>query len=614
MKIKKGFFRRCLTNTMKDLIRQLEIQSIRPKYNDETFRKSCPIPLKKEALSFPNNCQVVLAEWESVCQDFPHLSSLPFDEIISRLQKASDLKELFLVYEACLSFFQKADLVTTQKEALPNTFILNIEDHEMVITPIKQLTLKDGSKPKGFIEAVMRLNELLRSEKRLPTKEEYFAIQVAKFSPEKSATIDYPYLDWETSGFRKTQTWMSITDPGEGHTYGTATKSDYLRGIITHIEHLERGNEDRLKIESYRIPQINDVAITRLCIGSDAPISSYIGRPLFESGFKAGLLKTVNTIAAAASEMFALGLTECKIAIEGMTTTQAVMFMECLSGAVKRDKHRQILSAAFNINTKIFDDRNHSHWVKNRFSIGLLGIELTKAGGFDKVTWDGSADTYPSKCILEQLSHSEAVELVHKAHEQGLLTYFSAGFRYHHIPLAIYTGVDGVGVGGAQILRYMDKTTGYHGPFKPENISHILKIRDDAANNWQGKAAALLSRLDRMFYEGSLTLNQNIRRLELFEAIRAQNQTTCEQLLANFEAIAQLPADTQHPLMKWGQRVIKAGEQSLMAQGRTREEWISFTWLIQQAIENEDLDLLSDELHIARSNFPPIYPVVLLKF
>ena len=43
------------------------------------------------------------------------------------------------------------------------------------------------------------------------------------------------------------------------------------------------------------------------------------------------------------------------------------------------------------------DDRNGgSRVVVGRKELGLLGIELVKEGGFDKVTWDGSADTYPS--------------------------------------------------------------------------------------------------------------------------------------------------------------------------------------------------------------------------
>ena len=610
--IKRGRFRLILVHIFLYLIRQLEIEKIRQKYTDENFQKSEPWPLREEHSNCSESVKKVKEEWFKLCQKFSELESLPFDSMISSLTQAGSFPSLYTTYEEILNFFENAGLSIIENEDKSDTLMSvnsTKKESELVVTSIEQLTLKDGSKPQSLNKAVMRVHELLRSEKRLPTKEEFLAIQAAKFLVEKGSNIDYPYQDWGTSGFRKTQTWMSITDPGEGHIYGTATKSEYLSGIITHIEHLERCNEDRLKIESYRIPQIKDVATVRLFIASDAPISSYIGRPIFESGFKAGLLKTVNTVAAAVSQMFALGLTECKIAIEGMTATQAVLFMQCIAGAVKRDKHRQILSAAFNINTKMFDDRHHPHWVKDRFEIALLGIEITQAGGFDKVTFDGSGDAYPSRCLLHQLSHSEAVELVHKAHEKGLLTYFSAGFRYHHLPLAVYTGVDGVGVGGAQILRYMDKNTGYHGPFKADNISEILKIRDEAANNWQGKAAALLSRLDRMIYEGSLTVNENSLRLELFEAVKAQNKTTCEQLLNQLSSIAQLPADTQHPLMEWGTRIILSGERSLMAQGKTREEWTSFIWSIKQAIQEKDLDLLADQLTMAKSVTPPLYPV-----
>lgn len=522
--------------------------------------------------------------------------------------EADSPDQLWLAYEKILCFFEKLGLILVTQEKKSNPLNISFTDHQMVID-LTDISLKDGSKPKNLVAYIIRLKEILRQERRLTTKEEYLAIQVAKYQLLQGANIDYPYQDWGTSGFRKTQTWMSITDPGEGHIYGTASQSEYLAGIITHIEHLERGNAQRYVVEGYRIPNIKDVAMVRLAIGSDSPISSYIGRPIFESGFAPGLLKTVNTIASAVSQMFALGLCECKIAIENMTATEAIHFMRCIAGAVKRDSHRQILSAAFNINTKILDDRqSRPYWVKNRFSIGLLGIELTQAGGFNKVTWDGNSDSYPSKCVLEQLSHAEAVELVHKAHEKGLLTYFSAGFRYHHLSLAVSTGVDGVGVGGTQIVRYFDSRTGYHGPFKPENISEILKIRDFAANTWQGKAGALLSRLDRMYYESSLTVKDNLLRLELFKAVKAQNQEICEEILEKMSFITQLPVDNQHSLLKWGQRLILLGETSLMAKGKTREQWNSFIASLKKAMNDEDIDLLADLL-INQTITPSLYPI-----
>ena len=37
------------------------------------------------------------------------------------------------------------------------------------------------------------------------------------------------------------------------------------------------------------------------------------------------------------------------------------------------------------------------------------------------MTWDGASDTYPSECIMYQLSHEDALTLVHEAHERGVL-------------------------------------------------------------------------------------------------------------------------------------------------------------------------------------------------
>ena len=40
-----------------------------------------------------------------------------------------------------------------------------------------------------------------------------------------------------TVGFRKdTQTYVSLTDPGDGHVFGTTRKSRWMRGAIVHVE------------------------------------------------------------------------------------------------------------------------------------------------------------------------------------------------------------------------------------------------------------------------------------------------------------------------------------------------------------------------------------------
>jgi hypothetical protein len=619
MKITKGFWLNCMANNLLYLSLKLDVQARQKESTDVNFVKSTPTPLPKKQ-DLKELFDKFELDLKQLVTDFPQYQQLSeqLQTMIPKLkQSSSNAEELLKAYRRILSCFQQYELnIFSSTDS--SCFIVTAKDDYVLIHPINQKLLSKNnsdSKKTKFISQICRLNEILRSENRQPTQDELIAIQVATQLVQDGKHIDFHYRHWETSGFRDIQTYMSITDPGEGHIYGTASKLDYLKGVIVHIEHLERGNQDRQQIESYRIPNIKTTARVRLCIGSDASISSYIGRPIFENGFEPGLLKTVNTVASACSEMFGLGLAECKIAIEGMTATEAIKFMQCISGAVRRDRHIQCLSAAFNINTAVFDDRCLSHrWVKERFEIGLLGIELAKAGGFDKVTWDGSSNSYPSTCILEQLSHEQSLQLVHFAHEVGLLTYFSAGFRYDHLPLAVYTGVDGVGVGGAQILRYMDKTTGYHGPFKPENITEILHIRDEAANEWLGQSATLLSRLDRMFYEGSISVDDNKSRLELFEAVKTKHQKACYQLLDSLEHIRQIGCDLEHPLIEWGKRLIVTGEKSLLAQTKNAQEWKIFVQLIEKAIKIHDIELLADELKSTQPTVPPANSAVVAQF
>nr|KAG5703706.1 hypothetical protein BaRGS_022995 [Batillaria attramentaria] len=193
-------------------------------------------------------------------------------------------------------------------------------------------------------------------------------------------------------------------------------------------------------------------------------------------------LKVVNLTAAAASAAFFLGAAECKVSMERLSTNQALRYMRALRAQVPRSKN-QFLSAAWNLNQILQDDFDHKETTEltERMDIAMRAIEITSFGGFDKVTWDGASDTYPSKCIMYQLSHKEALTIVHEAHLKGLVTYFSAGFKFNEIRHAVYAGVDGIGIGGAQVLRYMDSETGMHGPYMEENIPRILANRDEAA-------------------------------------------------------------------------------------------------------------------------------------
>lgn len=77
-----------------------------------------------------------------------------------------------------------------------------------------------------------------------------------------------------------------------------------------------------------------------------------------------------------------------------------------------------------------------------------------------------------------QLCFENALELIHLAHQAGLLTYTSAGFKFGgHIPQAVFAGTDGIGIGGAQILRYMDHSTGHQRPC--ESSSFAFQVMTD---------------------------------------------------------------------------------------------------------------------------------------
>lgn len=295
-----------------------------------------------------------------------------------------------------------------------------------------------------------------------------------------------------TVGFRQdAQTYVSLTDPGDGHVFGTTRKSRWMKGAIVHVERqyafrfyrelpyslywtdLERPqNLPREAIESYRIPSILDFARVRMHTGAEAPNTYFVGRALKDSRggeFGHDFIKVVNTISSAATAAFQLGSAECKVAMDGLKASQMVAYMRALAAHTLRN-HRQYFSAAFNLNNPLVDDLQPNpdgtpRIIADQLAIGHRGIDLALLGGFDKCTWDGAADSYPSHCVVLQLGFQNSLELVHRAHSLGLTTYMSAGFKLHNIRDAVLSGVDGIGIGGAQILRYMDSVSGMHGPY-----------------------------------------------------------------------------------------------------------------------------------------------------
>lgn len=409
--------------------------------------------------------------------------------------------------------------------------------------------LADDIEDKRFLKLVSHLNEQLREKGIRPTPAEQASINAAYAMLLKGATLRGSYKSLGISGFREIHTYLFNTNPGEGHIAITCHDLQLMKGAAVHIEHIDREEFDKEKIEPYRLPTKINAAKVRLHVGSHAPCTAYIGRPVFENGiFSLDVLKSVHMTASACTAKFMHGIADCKIGMERMTATEAIKFMRYVVGNVIRDRNRQYLAAAFNINTPIVDDRPETLefnsgapvMLTNRMEIARLAIELTKQGGFERVTWDGASNEVPSVPLLGQLSHEQVTLLVHEAHKRGLQTYISAGLKPRNMRDAVLTGVDGVGIGTS--LHYVDPETKLTGALKPEAIREALRIRDEAEASIEGKAAILLARLDRMFFEGSLPEEDEPHSASLYEAVLARDGQQAQKVMNKLAHIMAIPA------------------------------------------------------------------------
>lgn len=450
-----------------------------------------------------------------------------------------------------------------------------------------------------FLGAVSRMLRLVRDERRQPTPDEYLAQHLGYLEIHSGKWGRHEQIrGLGTPGFRPhTQTYMSLTDPGEGHVMGTTRFAEWMEGAIVHVEHLERPQHlDRQHIESYRVPSVLDFSRVRLHVGSTAPTTYFLGRAVKDSGnFDEDFLKIVHITAAAASSAFFMGAAECKIAMEGLSTSQALRYMHALRAQVQRSR-KQFLSAAWNLNQELLHDYEvkEPETLTKKIDIGLTAVMITSLGGFDKVTWDGASDTYPSKCIMYQLTFEEALTIVHEAHLKGLVTYFSAGFKFNEIKHAVYAGVDGIGIGGAQVLRFMDSETGMHGPYTEENIPLILKNRDEAAASFRGRGVELLVRLDIMSYEGSITRAQEYLRQKLFKALLKVDEEAVSELTDQLSDVSKLPREGNTPYLFKAKRIVEA-DSPLLKNFSSQEEWDSFVKILRCLIAARDERSLLEE-------------------
>lgn len=457
-----------------------------------------------------------------------------------------------------------------------------------------------------FVASVANLIALVRASPRAMTRDECVAVAAAQRLLERGVRLPPSYASVGLSGFRRHQTCLSIANPGEGHVAVTTSEARFLDGVIVHIEHIDRdGESDRERVEPYRMPSMLDAARVRLHVGSAAPCSAYVGRPMFEGGvaergrelglsartsvaFEQDLLKTAHLTAASCSALFSIGIAECKIAIERMSACEAIRFMRAVSANAMRSRTRQMFSAAFNLHIPLWDDRpGANRWLRTPLEIAHAGVEMAVEAGFGKVTWDGACHQIPSEPVIDLFPARTWVDLVHVAHARGLETYASAGLRTSDVARCVAVGFDAIGIGTS--LHHRDPRTDTIGQLRADSIREALEARDLAERSALGVGARLLARLDRQAFEGTLPLALDRRRIELLDAMRAQDERNVRDLTAEIGAPEW--ADLSEPaIVQQARRMIESAGSHPSGVDRMGEEaWIARVRMVARMLEARDL-------------------------
>jgi hypothetical protein len=466
-------------------------------------------------------------------------------DLATSVQAAVDAKELVRLAVAVMTLFEQPSLPggVTSVVIVANEGAIDIRIGAGSVCEVSPGTselgtaLEAAGTAQRYLTATSIMIDGARATNRRLSGVEQLARAAAYNVLELGATLAPGYQGIGVAGLRRWQTCLSLADPGEGHNLVTCLDARLLEGTVIHVEHIDRGKQtDREIAEAYRLPAPLNAARVRLQAGVAAPCTAYIGRPPFDNGaaahpatyvqmarfFEDDLLKTAHVVASACDVMFVNGIADCKIAMERMTTTQMVRFMASVAGNVSRDRSRQFLSAAFNLNVPLFDDRDSAkpRWIGGKLEIAHTAIDIVVAGGFEKVTWDGASNLPKSDPIILAFSDSEWMLLMHRAHELGLETYVSAGMDRTHMAACVYSGVDGVGIGTS--LHYLKKDENgkiIMGELKPDAVLDVLAARDAAATAARGRGATALSMLDRLHFEQILPQECEVIREELLRTL-----------------------------------------------------------------------------------------------
>jgi hypothetical protein len=471
--------------------------------------------------------------------------------LIQRILDANDIKTarkaLHDVREYCAELLGKMLVLTTVNQYAAT------EEHEQLhlsrsgtLEPTLEAALKRDVARQTFVAHVMQMCDGYRKERKTQYgATDQIAVETAYRMVDEGVRLPSNYQSIRSDHLRPTHTYLSFADPGDGHIEVTSRDEELLHGTICHVEYIDRDNVDQKSIvEPYRLPAVRIAGRVRMHVGSAAPCTAFIGRPVFEANdFRLSLLKTGHIIASVCSAMFAHGIADCKIAMDGMTAGEMVEFMRVVAGNVIRDRARQRLSAAFNVTAPmIVDDfftKGQSRNVEGPYRQAEFAIRVVRAGYFNKVAWDGASDERPSVPIVGRLKRSELHSLIHEAHEHGLETYISAGITSREMRHAVMLGVGGVGVGTSLHHRTRDSI----GEIDADKVREILKASSAAATTPIARAARELALLDWRHAEGSLTRNDEATRSALFQRL-GDAWLGCEQS-AQYEDMTDIPVSVE---------------------------------------------------------------------
>jgi RNA processing factor Prp31 len=134
-----------------------------------------------------------------------------------------------------------------------------------------------------------------------------------------------------------------------------------------------------------------------------------------------------------------------------------------------------------------------------------------------------------------------------------------------------------------------------HGPYTEENIPRIMESRDEAANSFRGRGVKLLARLDAMFYEGSISEDQNCLRMDLFSALLNIDQKKIETIISQLSDVVNMKDEGNEPLIGRAKRLYEVKRPLLKKYFESESEWQQFVSLLKSLVAAKDVDSLSEE-------------------